>query len=178
MAPALRSTMVLAAVLAAVVLAACGGDARRAPVVQVTSPSVTVPPGTASVTDPDRARYVRAVDAVCARDNPRRERAVAEAEAAPDVDGAVKAYDDHIAIAEEQLRGVQAETPPAADRVLIRRNVVDRLTERLALRRALRDDLSRSDAESAQRHRAQLDALTLTLESFARGYGFKVCGAG
>jgi hypothetical protein len=174
----LRSAMVLAAAAAAVVLAACGGDARRAPVVQVTSPSVSVPPGTARVTDPERARYVRAVDAVCARDNPRREQAVADAEAAPDVAGAVKAYNDDITIAQGQLRGVSGVTPPPADRVLIRANVLDRLQQRIVLRRALRDDLSRSDAASAQRHRAQLDALTLTLESFARGYGFKVCGSG
>jgi hypothetical protein len=170
--------MIVVAVASVVGLSACGGDERRAPVVQVSTPSVAVPPGTARVTDPERARYVRAVDAVCARENPRREQAVADAEAAPDVAGAVRAYDDDIAIAEGQLRGVTAVTPPPADRTLIRRNVLARLQERIGLRRSLRDDLSRSDAASAERHRAQLDALTLTLESFARGYGFRICGAG
>lgn len=172
--------VVLLAVAAtsATLLAACGGEPRRGAVTDVTTPSVSVPQGTARVTDPARARYVRAVDAVCDRYNPEREQATAEAGSAPDADHAARAYDGTIAFAEAQLRAVEAVTPPAGDRILIARNVLDRLRERLTLRRELRADLAASDAASAQVNRAKLDTITLALESFARGYGFRVCGAG
>jgi hypothetical protein len=120
---------------------------------------------------------VRRVDQVCARYNPERDQAVAESEQASDVERAVKDYDRNISFAEAQLRAVEAIAPPAADRVLIQSNVVDRLRQRIVLRRALRGDLLASDAAGAQRHRAQLDALTIALQAFARGYGFRVCGA-
>jgi hypothetical protein len=167
----------LAAVILAAGLAACGGEPRRTPVRELVTPTVSQPAGPARVTDPDRARYVREVDRVCDRYNPQRDDAVSEAEKAPDVDTAVAAYDDSIALADQQLRGIEAIAPPDADRALIERNVVDRLRERLDLRRALREDLRESDAAGAQRHRAQLDALTIALQAFARGYGFQVCGA-
>ncbi len=158
-------------------LAGCGGESGRAPVRELSTPTVVQAAGAARVTDPARARYVQAVDEVCSRYNPRRERAVSEAEGAPDVDRAVAAYDDNIGLAEAQLRGVEAITVPSADRALIQHNVVDRLRERLALRRALRTDLRNSDTAGAQRDRAQLDASLIALEAFARGYGFRVCGS-
>jgi len=158
-------------------LAGCGGEPARAPVREVSTPTVTQSAGTARVTDPARARFVQEVDRVCSRFNPRREVAVSEAKAAPDVDHAVAAYDDNISLAEAQLRGVEAIAVPSADRALIRHNVVDRLRERLALRRALLTDLRDSDAAAAQRDRAQLDASLIALEAFARGYGFRVCGS-
>ena len=172
-----RVLAVVAAAAAVAGLSACGGEPRRAPVRELATPVVSEPSGTARVTDPVRARYVRRVDAVCARYNPRREGALAEAERAPDEHGAVEAYDSSISLAQDQLRGIEAIVPPDADRALIQRNVVDRLRERLALRRAMRADLLASDTASAQRNRAQLDALTIALQAFARGYGFRVCGA-
>ncbi len=72
---------------------------------------------------------------------------------------------------------MEAITVPSTDRALIQHNVVDRLRERLALRRALRTDLQDSDAAGAQRDRAHLDASLIALEAFARGYGFRVCGS-
>ncbi len=93
------------------------------------------------------------------------------------MDHAVAAYDDNISLAEAQLRGVEAIPVPSADRALIQHNVVDRLRQRLALRRSLRTDLRDSDAAGAQRDRAQLDASLIALEAFARGYGFRVCGS-
>jgi hypothetical protein len=159
------------------ILTGCGGESGREPVRQVSTPTVIQPAGTARVKDPVRARYVEAVDRVCSRYNPRRERAVSEAEGAPDVDQAVAAYDDNIGLAEAQLRGVEAIAVPSTDRALIKHNVVDRLRERLALRRALRTDLRDSDSAGAQRDRAHLDASLIALEAFARGYGFRVCGS-
>ena len=158
-------------------LAGCGGESGRAPVREVSTPAVVQAAGTAHITDPARARYVQAVDRVCSRYNPRRERAVSEAEGAPDVTRAVAAYDNNIGLAEAQLRGVEAITVPASDRGLIQHNVVDRLRQRLALRRALRTDLQDSDASRAQQDRAHLDASLIALEAFARGYGFRVCGS-
>lgn len=177
MAVATRPLVFLAATAAAATLAGCGGEPQRAPVRELSTPAVSQPPGTARVTDRDRARYVRDVDDVCARYNPRRDQAVAVSERAPDVQEAVDAYDSSISLAEEQLRGIEAVVAPDADRALIERNVVDRLRERIVLRRALRSDLLDSDAAGAQRHRAQLDALTIALQAFARGFGFRVCGA-
>ncbi len=168
----------LAAVAATVVpIAGCGGEAQRAPVRELSTPSVTQAAGSARVTDPVRARYVQQVDRVCARYNPQREKALSEAEHASDNARAVSAYDGNIALAQAQLRGVEAIAPPTTDRVLIQHNVVDRLRQRLALRLALRTDLLDSNPASAQRHRAQLDASLIALEAFARGYGFRICGA-
>lgn len=177
MTDAYRALALLAATATVGGLVACGGEPRREPVRELSTPTVSEPPGTARVTDPDRSRYVRRVDGVCGRFNPQREQALGEAERAPDVQRAAQAYDSNIALAEEQLRGVEAIVAPSTDRALIERNVIDRLRERIALRRALRDDLLASDTASAERHRAQLDALTIALQAFARGYGFRTCGA-
>ena len=176
--PNVRRSAALAAAAATMgLLTACGGESGRAPVREVSTPTVVQAAGAARVTDPARARYVQQVDSVCSRYNPRRERAVSDAAGATDVPHAVAAYDDNIGLAEAQLRGVEAITVPSTDRALIQHNVVDRLRERLALRRALRTDLQDSDATSAQQDRARLDASLIALEAFARGYGFRVCGS-
>ncbi len=172
-----RAAAILAATATALATAGCGGESQRAPVRELSTPTVTQAAGSARVTDPVRARYVAQVDRVCARYNPQREKAVSEAEHAPDAQSAATAYDGNIRLAQAQLRGVEAIAAPSADRALIQHNVVDRLRARLALRRALRTDLLDSDAASAQRHRAQLDASLIALEAFARGYGFRICGA-
>ena len=177
MAQAGRCAALVAAATTMGLLAGCGGESRRAPVREVSTPAVTQSAGTARVTDPVRARYVQEVDRVCSHFNPRRELAVSETKGAPDVDHAVAAYDDDIRLAEAQLRGVESIAGPSADRTLIQHNVVDRLRERLALRRSLRTDLQDSDAANAQRDRARLDASLIALEAFARGYGFRVCGS-
>ena len=177
MAQARRCVTLVAVATTLGVLTGCGGESKRAPVREVSTPTVAQSAGTARVTDPVRARYVQEVDRVCSRYNPRRERAVSDAERAPDVSHAVAAYDDNIGLAEAQLRGVEGITVPTTDRALIQHNVVDRLRERLALRRALRTDLQDSDAASAQQDRARLDASLIALEAFARGYGFRVCGS-
>ena len=177
MSNARRCAALAAAAATMGLLAGCGGEPNRAPVREVSTPTVAQAAGTARITDPARARYVQEVDRVCSRYNPRRERAVSDAEGAPDVSHAVAAYDDNIGLAEAQLRGVEGITVPPGDRALIQHNVVDRLRERLALRRALRTDLQDSDATSAQQDRARLDASLIALEAFARGYGFRVCGS-
>ncbi|MGZ4295242.1 MAG: hypothetical protein ACXVRM_13475, partial [Solirubrobacteraceae bacterium] len=106
-----RVLAVMAAAAAVAGLSACGGEPRRAPVRELATPAVSEPPGTARVTDPVRARYVRRVDAVCARYNPQREGALVEAERAPDERGAVKAFDTSISLAQEQLRSMALFDP-------------------------------------------------------------------
>jgi hypothetical protein len=175
--PNVRILALVATAALAAGVSACGGEPRRAAVSELSTPTVSEPAGTAQVSDPARARYVRQVDRVCAHYNPRREQAMADAEHAPGVDNATQIYDTSILLAEKQLHGIEAIAPPSADRQLIASNVIDRLRQRIVLRRALRNDLIASDADSAERHRAQLDALTIALQSFARGYGFRTCGA-
>jgi len=167
----------LGVMAAAVGLTACGGEPRRAAVRELSVPSVPEPSDTAQVTDPARARYVEELDKICSRYNPQRAHALAEAERAPDSSAAAEAYASDISLAETQLSDIEAVSPPAADRSVIASNVIVRLRERLVLRRALRRALVSSDATTAQNERAQLDALTISLQAFARGYGFKVCGA-
>jgi hypothetical protein len=173
-----RSLIVVASFAAAAGLSACGGEPRRAAVRELSTPSISEPAGSAQVSDPARARYVRQVDDVCARYNPQRAQALAQAENAPDVSAAASAYAAEIRLAEAQLRGITAIAPPGSDRALIDSNVIARLRERLAVRRTLHSALLASDTTAAQNERARLDALTLALQSFARGYGFRVCGAG
>lgn len=179
MSSAARSATLVVTVLSLLTVTACGAEPRTTTRTEqvLTTPAPHQPTGSAAVTDPARARYVALVDAVCSRYNPRREQAVHDAGQAKDTEHAVQAYDDGLTLAEQQLRGIEAIASPTADRALIQANVVDRLRERIVLRRALSGDLAESDAESAQRHRADLDALTIALQAFARGYGFKVCGA-
>ncbi len=139
--------------------------------------SVHMAPGTAHVADPARAAYIRRVDAICRVRNPQRDADVRAARDAATEAEAVVAYDRSIATAGAQLREIEAVPPPPADADLITRNVFDRLRQRITLRRRISQDLAAADAGAASRDRAQLDALTIALEGFARGYGFAVCGA-
>ncbi len=172
-----RTAVVLASVAASAGLSSCGGEPRRAVVRELSVPSVSEPADSARVTDPARARYVKQVDIVCARYNPQRAQALTDAERAPDASAAAQAYTANNSLAETQLRAIEAVAAPPADRALLEQNVIARLRERLLLRRGLRRALLASDAAGAQNERAQLDALTIALQAFARGYGFQVCGA-
>jgi hypothetical protein len=67
---------------------------------------------------------------------------VAGAPAVEGADDAAGAYGETVTLATEQLRRIMAIEPPLADRELIERNVIDRLRERLALRRRLQRDLA------------------------------------
>jgi len=169
----------LAVIAGALVLGAaitgCGGDERRAPVSEP-PPAVTVdePAGTASVGDPARAAYIRKADRICAELDPEREAKRQEAGKADDPD---VAYGESVDLAAEQLRRIEALTPPAADTDLITSNVVDRLHARLDLRRRLQTALADGDEAGATRDQAQLEALGTAIRSFARGYGFKECGS-
>lgn len=175
----IRTFLALVAVGANIlVLSACGGEPRRAVsyTTVVSTPDVGEPSDTARVIDPARAAYIRRVDAVCARINPERERAISGVGSAGDNAHAEQSMKQSIVLAEQQLREVAAVKPPAADRQLIASNVIDRLKTRLGLRRKLAVDLRDDDVGDASRNRAQLDALTIALRSFARGFGFRVCG--
>ena len=56
--------------------------------------------------------------------------------------------------------------------------MIDLLKRRLAVRRRLRRALEQEDEAAVARGQRQLEELTLALQGFARGYGFKVCGLG
>lgn len=172
-----RALTLLSLMTATLGLTACGGEPRRTVVRELSVPTVAEPANTARVTDPARARYVGQLDKICSRYNPQRALALAEAEQAPDTRAAAEAYATDISLAETQLRDIEAVTPPSADRAVILSNVITRLRERLVLRRALRSSLLASDSAAAENERAHLDALTISLQAFARGYGFRVCGA-
>lgn len=171
-----------ACVATALAVAGCGGEAGRAPetatvITVMGSPTVPLPPHTARITDPARAAYVKAVDAVCRTRNPERDKDVKEAADASSEQDAVAAYDRSITTADEQLKEIEAVTPPADDADLIATNVIDRLKQRIVVRKQLSKALADDDAEAASRDRAELDALTIALQSFARGYGFSDCGS-
>lgn len=172
----------LALALSALGLAGCGGEAARAPqtatvITVVQGQTVPLPAATARISDPVRAAYVAKVDAICRVRNPERDADVKAAGAATDDAEAVKAYDRSIATADEQLREIAAVRPPPGDADLIATNVLDRLKRRIALRRQISRELADADAEGAGRDQAELDGLTIALQSFARGYGFKDCGS-
>ena len=163
-------------------VAGCGGEALRAPQVSsvvtvIEGQTVPLPSATAKITDPVRAAYVAKVDAICRVRNPERDADVKAAGAAGSEAQAVKAYDRSVTTADAQLREIEAVTPPTNDVSLIATNVVDRLRRRIVLRTQISKDLANSDANAASRDRAELDALTIALESFARGYGFTNCGS-
>lgn len=169
-------------VVTALAAAGCGGEAGRAPetatvITVMGSPTVPLPPHTARITDPARAAYVKQVDAVCRTRNPERDKDVKEAADASSEEESVAAYDRSITTADEQLREIEAVKPPADDADLITTNVIDRLKQRIVLRRKLSQALADDDADAASRDRAELDALTIALQSFARGYGFSDCGS-
>ena len=174
-----RSTLPLLVVLAAVTaIAGCGGEPQRAPAQTVAAPPAAVEvdeaPGTARVTDPARAAYIRRADRICRTLDPERERRLHEVRTASDP---VRAYEDTVAMAREQLRRISALRPPAADRDLISHNVLDRLQQRLALRTRLAHALDVGDETTAGRDQAEFEALGIAVRSFARGYGFRDCGA-
>ena len=163
---------------AAVLLSACGGEPARAPAptaaAETPAPvTVTEPAVTARVTDPARRAYIRRADRVCSELDPQREAKLGEVEGAADAEGA---YGETVTLAAEQLRRITAIEPPPTDRDLIARNVIDRLRERLALRRRLERDLATDDAKTAARDQASFEALGVAVRSFARGYGFRECG--
>ena len=177
-----RTAGTLSISLLALGAAGCGGEAARAPqtatvLTVVQGQTVAAPSGTARITDPARAAYVRKVDAICRVRNPERDADVKAAGEASDEHEAVKAYDRSISTADDQLHEIESVTPPRGDADLITTNVIDRLRERIALRKRISRDLADSDATAASRDRAQLDALTIALMSFARGYGFNACGS-
>ncbi len=158
-------------------IAGCGGEPARAPEEHAATTPVAItvdePAGTATVTDPARAAYIRRADRICSTLDPRRETKLQEVDAASDPAGA---YEATVTLAREQLRRIEALTPPAADADLIAQNVIDRLRTRLVVRGRLEHDLATGDEAAAARDQAEYEALGIAVRSFARGYGFAVCG--
>ncbi len=172
-----------------VTLSGCGGDTRRAESegVAATSsqaaapgPRVKLPHGpavSARPTDPARRAYLAKADRVCARFDPvrneARDRAAGES---ADVAKAARSYDEGVKVGHQQLRALTAIRPPSGDRALLRANVFVPLRDQLALRGQIAPALARADVAQLRPLQARVDSLTRSLEGFARGYGFKVCG--
>lgn len=176
--PRSATATVIVVVAAAALLSGCGGEPARAPVRTAAAESpapvrVDEPAVTARVTDPARRAYIRRADRVCRELDPQREAKLREVEGAADAEGA---YGETVTLAAEQLRRIAAIEPPLADRELIERNVIDRLRERLALRRRLQRDLATGDVQTTARDQASYEAFGVAVRSFARGYGFRECG--
>lgn len=68
-------------------LAGCGGEGARAPAATPAAVTVDELPGTARVTDPARAAYIRRADRVCADLDPKREGKLREVEGSEDPAG-------------------------------------------------------------------------------------------
>lgn len=177
-------------VTALISLAGCGGDTHRGDDLSTTTaataaatlnPPIKLPHGaavSARVTDPARRGYVSRADRVCGRFDPKRNEARKHAGEAADAAEAVTSYDEGIKLGERQLRALEAIPPPRGDRSLLRVNVFTPLRTQLAIRRRIAPALAHGDVAELRPLQAKLDALTRSLEGFANGYGYRVCGGG
>lgn len=171
--------------VAAVIAIGCGGDPGRAGEGTVSNaatatqpaPATVGKPGvSATVSDPARRAYIARADRVCEHLDPRRNEARKRVGEAADTGEAVNAYDDGISLAARQLRELEAIPVPPRDRDLMRTDVFGVLRRQLSLRREVRIGLQAGDVALVQSLQTQLDDLTRSLQGFARGYGFTVCG--
>jgi hypothetical protein len=173
----------------ALLAAGCGGDTRRAesetggiatqPAPIPTTPSTgRAPVVSAGVKDPVRRAYISRVDRVCGQLDPERNATRERVGSAADPGEAAKAYDEGTAVGSRQLRQLEAIPPPPGDGGALRANLFGPIATQLALRRQIRDALAAVDVARLRQLRAQLDNLTRTVVGFARGYGFRSCGAG
>jgi hypothetical protein len=184
-----RITPLLLVVLVAL-SAGCGGDTRRAETEApeaASQPSGSQAPGpegrpsqgpvqVTNVTNPARHTYVARVDAICGKLDPERTREQERVGASTHPAGAVKAYDDTIALGWRELRQIRALPPPPGDAAVLKANVFDPVRAQLELRAKIRNALAAADVPLLRRLRAELDNSTRALTGFARGYGFQVCG--
>ncbi len=171
----------------ALIFAGCGGDRNRAegsaapPSTSSTAAAVAVkvphaPPVSAEATDPARRRYIAKADRVCARYDPKRNEARRRTGEAADSTEAAHAYDDGIKLGVAQLRALLALPVPPRDAGALRANVFEPLRAELRLRRAIVPALAANDLTRLRPLQRRLDALTQSLDGFARGYGYRVCG--
>lgn len=184
-----RTIWATAAVMTGLIaLSGCGGDTRRGDDLSTTagaaapvSPQIKLPHGpavSAKVTDPARRAYIARADRLCAHFDPKRNEARKHAGEAADTAEAVTSYDEGIKLGEQQLRALEAIPPPPGDRALLRANVFTPLKTQLAIRRQIAPALAHGDVAQLRPLQTKLDALTRSLEGFANGYGYRVCGGG
>ncbi len=184
-----RLTLMLATGVLVALAVGCGGDKRRAegettgvathptPAPAPPHQGVTGGPVIATkVTDPARRAYVARVDSVCRRLDPERNTAQGRVGESALPGEAVKAYDDTIALGWRELRQIEAIPVPPGEQALLRANVFTVIRRQLTLRRRISDALAAVDVPRLRRLRGELDNLARSLEGFARGYGFQVCG--
>lgn len=195
---ALGSRLLCGAFVAVAVtgLSACGGDRNRADEAAGGSPSTTTaattsspattphvqlpkgPAVSARATDPARRAYIARADRVCARYDPKRNEARKRTGEAADAGEATKAYDEGVKLATAQLRALEAIHVPASEAGVLRANVFEPLHAQLQLRHRIAPALAVNSVAEVRPLQRQLDGLSRSLEGFARGYGFHVCGVG
>lgn len=168
-------------------VAGCGGDTRRAET--ETTSAATQPAGASrqsprgggkavstKVSSPARRAYIARVDQICNRLDPERSAEQKRVGESTNTQEATKAYEGTIALGERQLRQIEAVPAPPGDRAVLRTNLIDVIKSQLAVRRQIRGALGTANVAELRRLRHELDNLTLSLVSWARGYGFRVCG--
>lgn len=177
------SVLVLVSVF---VLAACGGDTRRASEPSIGHGGTTALAASASlepvvvaavsspVTNGARRAYIARLDAVCSRLDPERNRQ--RENASGDLAQVAGRYQDAIALGAGELREVESVTPPRGDARALRVNVFDVITRELAVRKLIHTALLAGNMTALETQQQRLDQLTGWLAGFARGYGFKICG--
>jgi hypothetical protein len=182
--------MLAAGLLAAALATGCGGDKRRGEsetTAATTAPAAPAPGArtqagkggpaiSTKVTDPARRAYVDRVDSICGRLDPERGTAQERVAKSARPEEAAKAYDETIALGWKELRQIEAIPAPSGERALLRANVFDVIRRQLAVRRLIDRALAAVDVPRLRALRGELDNLTRSLEGFARGYGFQVCG--
>ena len=188
-APRTRTALATAIVVTGLIaVAGCGGDTRRGDDLSTTAgvaasayPQIKLPHGpavSAKVTDPARRAYIARADRVCGHFDPKRNEARKHAGEAADAAEAVTSYDEGVKLGGQQLRALEAIPPPPSDRALLRANVFTPLKAQLAIRRRIAPALAQGDVAALRPLQSKLDALTRSLEGFAHGYGYRVCGGG
>lgn len=172
---------------AASIAVGCGGDTRRgedtqAPTSQqtaaTTTPATSGAQGVSALAgDPARRAYVARVDSLCRRLDPERNAARERAGSAANPAEAATAYDEGTSAGWRELREIEAIPAPHGDRNSLQANLFGPIATQLALRRQIRDALVAVDVPRLRVLRGQLDDLTRSEIGFARGYGFRACGA-
>lgn len=185
---ATRCASALLIVATVALLAACGGDTRRAEtetegseasrssVQEATNPAPAGPVRVARITDPARRAYVTRVDAVCRQVDPELAAGRDRVGNSADTNAEVTAYDDTIALGWRELRRIEAIPTPPGDGALLKANVFEPVRAQLELRERMSAALAMTDVATLRQLRSELDNSTRALAGFARGYGFRICG--
>lgn len=176
------------AAASALLVTGCGGDQRRGsePSIGATAtvtarPVAAVGPGgkletpvSAPATDPARRAYIARVDRICGRIDPERNKEQEDSTGA--LSDIARRYVVASVLSADELREIEAITPPRGDARALRTNVFDVIVRQLSIRKQIHRAILARDLTTVEARQSDLDDLTRLLAGFARGYGFKVCG--